>query len=118
MNSDTSLDLEGLKTRLLARRQELLGLIAEGEAEAHPVELDQARVGRLSRLDAMQGQAMSLETERRRKAELSKVNRALARMQAGEYGYCLTCGEPIAPKRLDFEPAATQCVACASKAEE
>ncbi len=77
------------------------------------MELDQTRQGRLSRIDALQQQAMAAETQRRRTLELRRIDAALRRIDAGEYGYCLTCGEEIAPARLKFDPAATQCVPCA-----
>ena len=83
-----------------------------------PVELDQARLGRLSRMDAMQSQAMSAELQRRRETDLRRINEALQRIEDGEYGYCVTCGEPINPKRLEIEPMTSQCVRCASDAEK
>ncbi len=38
---------------------------------------------------------------------------AAARMDEGEYGACVTCGEDIAAKRLELDPAAAVCIACA-----
>jgi len=81
------------------------------------VELDQGRVGRLSRMDALQGQAMSLEIKRRRQLESQNIIAALHRIDNDEYGYCAKCGEEIATKRLKFDPAAIFCIACASQAE-
>ena len=82
------------------------------------VELDQSRVGRLSRMDAMQEQAMSVERKRRHGLELKKIASALQRMEEDEYGYCLHCGEDIAIKRLELDPAAALCIDCANKAEQ
>ena len=78
------------------------------------VELDQTRVGRLSRMDALQGQAMALETDRRRGLELQKIEGALRRLEDGEYGACVRCGEEVEVKRLELDPAATLCFDCAS----
>jgi DnaK suppressor protein len=101
------------RKRLLARQVELRSL-AESSAEARkPVELDQTSVGRLSRMDAIQGQAMALETEQRRKNELLKIEAAMTRMDDDDYGYCVSCGEEIAPKRLDLDPAIATCIDCA-----
>ena len=75
--------------------------------------LDQDSVGRLSRLDAMQVQEMALAQARRRQAEGRAIEAALRRIDDGEYGYCLTCGEDIAPARLEHNPAVTTCIACA-----
>jgi DnaK suppressor protein len=78
------------------------------------VELDQTRQGRLSRMDALQGQAMAQETERRRQAELKRIEAALARIKSGDFGYCLSCDEEIAAKRLEFDPSVSLCVDCAA----
>ena len=99
---------------LLIKRQADLKASTEAGAEAaQPVELDQSRVGRLSRMDALQGQAMSQEAGRRREQELVQISRALKRLELGEYGECLNCGEEIAVGRLEVDPAATLCIRCA-----
>ena len=90
---------------------------SSGEQAAQTVELDQARVGRLSRMDAMQAQAISIATNSRRETELKRIAAALQRIADSEYGYCLSCGELIAPGRLEIDPAATLCIECAEKNE-
>ncbi|NNG11683.1 MAG: TraR/DksA family transcriptional regulator [Halobacteria archaeon] len=113
----TDAELAVYKRCLEALRQELTGLKQTGDEAAGIVELDQTSVGRLSRMDALQGQAMSQERGRRREIELRGIAAALQRIELGDYGYCVSCDEPIARKRLDFDPAATQCIACAEKVE-
>ena len=99
---------------LLSKRQaDLVAIVEAGSEAAQPVELDQARVGRLSRMDALQGQAMSQEAGRRREQELARISMALKRLELGEYGECLNCGEDIAVGRLEIDPAATLCIRCA-----
>lgn len=51
------------------------------------------------------------------KAEIARIKAALRRMDEGEYGYCLTCGEPISEARLDILPEAPLCAACAGGAK-
>lgn len=98
-----------IKTRLeTLDEQDRLG--ASGQAT---VELDQQAVGRLSRMDALQNQAMAKAGSSRRVAERTRLNAALRRIDEGEYGYCEDCGDPIAPARLDLDPAATRCITCA-----
>ena len=98
-------------------RDELEG-IEESSAEASAVvELDQAKVGRLSRMDAMQAQAMAQASAARRKQTLRRIEAALLRLDDDDFGYCLQCGEPINPKRLEFDPTVELCIDCASKAE-
>ena len=95
-------------------------MLAEKEAavdEVAPVELDQARVGRLSRMDSLQQQAMQLELDRRRDIRLKRIEGAFARIEKGAYGQCAKCGETLDKKRLEFDPTVFFCVACAEKAE-
>jgi len=110
-------ELEELRQRLLERRAALRDVLGTGDAAADTVELDQTRQGRLSRMDAMQAQAVSAETNRRRQAELRRIEAALQRLEAGEIGYCDDCGEPIAIGRLRFDPSTTRCIACAERGE-
>ena len=116
MSDTLGAQLQELVERLKERQQELKRLDA-GSIEARaPVELDQSRQGRLSRMDALQSQAMAQETARRRAQELLKIEAALDRLNDGEYGYCVKCGESIGHKRLEFDPATPLCVDCASEA--
>ncbi len=85
--------------------------------DAKPVQLDQASVGRLSRMDAMQGQAMAIETRRRREIQLRRIELALARIASGDYGTCQSCEADIDPRRLKIDPTASLCIACASARE-
>jgi DnaK suppressor protein len=45
---------------------------------------------------------------------LTAIDAALGRLDAGDYGYCERCGQPIPAERLAARPTATQCVTCAS----
>jgi DnaK suppressor protein len=113
MNTRVQPDFAGFRDRLIARRRELLDLMDSGAESRKPVELDQTRVGRLSRMDALQNQAMSLETERRRRLELQRIEASLKRLDKGDYGYCVNCGERIPLRRLELDPTLPTCVECA-----
>ncbi|SLN12655.1 TraR/DksA family transcriptional regulator [Oceanibacterium hippocampi] len=106
--------IEEYRRLLLARRAELEGLSASSSSSRAAVELDQSKVGRLSRMDALQGQAMAQATEERRRNERHRIEAALARMGEDEYGYCQRCGEEIAAARLRLDPATPLCVDCAN----
>ncbi|MDJ0652914.1 MAG: TraR/DksA family transcriptional regulator [Xanthomonadales bacterium] len=110
------MDTTHFKRLLESRQAELLAIGDSGEQAAAVVELDQARVGRLSRMDAMQQQAMAQAARGRRDAELRAITQALARIESGEYGWCLACDEEIAAGRLQVDPAATLCIQCAERA--
>ncbi|AHD00845.1 TraR/DksA family transcriptional regulator [Leisingera methylohalidivorans] len=103
-----------LKLQITARLKALAAEDTLGEKARGVVELDQQMVGRLSRMDALQMQAMARAQAARRAVEAQRLQSALARMDAKEYGYCENCGEDIAPKRLQLYPAALKCMSCAS----
>lgn len=108
MNKDSA------RKQLIRRRAELVEEDALSAADRAPVTLDQDSVGRLSRIDAMQVQAMALAAERRRATERNRIDAALGRIDEGKFGFCLTCGESIDPARLANDPSVSQCVACAA----
>ncbi len=112
-----AIDLKRFKSQLLRQQKELLDLEIMGDEAAKTVELDQTRVGRLSRMDALQGQAVSLEIKRRRAVEQQQIRAALRRIEEGDFGYCRVCDDEIGIKRLEINPATTQCIRCAEKSE-
>lgn len=102
--------------KLLLNKQSELSTTEEYSKDStKAVNLDQSSVGRLSRMDAMQSQAMALETKRRREIELTRIEAALERIDEEEYGYCASCEEEINRRRLEIDPANPFCVECASK---
>jgi DnaK suppressor protein len=107
-----------LRARLIEERAALRETDAVQADAAKPVTLDQTSVGRLSRMDAMQGQAMAIEARRRHRVRLARIEAALQRIAAGDYGLCLVCDEPIDPRRLRVDPTTTLCIGCASAAED
>ncbi len=99
--------------KLTALIAELEGMDEAAEDSRSTVILDQTSVGRLSRMDAMQQQAMANATSQRRQSEVIAAKAALARIAEGEFGYCMEFGEDIAPKRLDHNPTVATCITCA-----
>ena len=104
----TEKQIEQLLQSKLQELNELLNVSADDTA---PVVLDQTQQGRLSRMDALQQQAMAAETQRRRQRELQLLEAALKRLAEGEYGYCVNCGEEIESDRLALDPATPFCIA-------
>lgn len=100
------------KNILLQKKTELQTIQADSSEDSKPVELDQAMVGRLSRMDAMQGQAMAQATARRRKEQLQRIEGALRRIESGDFGYCAMCEDEIDPRRLEIDPTLTRCQRC------
>lgn len=108
---------DAIREKLLRIRADLESVAATADQSSQVVELDQSKVGRLSRMDALQAQAMSKASGRRREQTLQLVAQALGRLDSGDYGDCRACDEPIDRKRLEFDPAATLCIGCARESE-
>ncbi|MEO1191517.1 MAG: TraR/DksA C4-type zinc finger protein [Pseudomonadota bacterium] len=102
-----------IRAALQAELAQLAALEATSAEARAPVELDQTTQGRLSRMDALQVQAMALETQRRREGRRRRIAAALERLESGDFGFCLSCGEEIAPKRLELDLTTPTCVDCA-----
>jgi len=107
-------DASRWRTRLLERLAELDAIDAAGTDAQSTVVLDQSRVGRLSRMDALQGQAMASASAARRQQQRRRLVAALERLEQGHYGRCLDCDGVIPEGRLEIDPAADRCVSCAS----
>ena len=99
--------LEELRTDLTER-------ITQLEESSKPVSLDDP-IGRLSRMDAIQGQQMALAGLTRLRQRLERVRQALREIDEEGFGACEACGEPIGFDRLEFEPESTRCVRCADR---
>ncbi len=108
MNSDDDI----WRARLKALMQELDAQDLLGKSGQRIVELDQQAVGRLSRMDAMLSQSMGKAQQIRRDQAKTRILAALARIETGEFGYCLDCGEPIDEKRLNVDPTLPKCLSC------
>jgi DnaK suppressor protein len=106
--------------QLLAQRASLLeqlitlrgGAVGRAEASAD-------HFGRPEDSTAQVSTARDLEfaLDARETAELSQVEAALGRIEAGTYGQCIDCGMEIPAERLHAAPAASRCIACQEKAE-
>jgi len=101
------------RATLLTLQRDLLALSSTGQESAQPVELDQTTVGRVSRMDALQQQAMAQSAQQRRLIQLQRIESALQRLENGKFGWCVRCGEEISRKRLDVDPTAPLCIAWA-----
>ena len=99
------------RDRLLARREGLFRLVTEAEmssrerdAEATQDPADMAANAYTKEL------LISMSANDRRL--LGHIDESLARIEAGEYGHCVNCGEPVPEKRLEAVPWARYCVKC------
>jgi len=109
--------MDSMKQKLVTMKNELERIADTGDDPAAVVQLDQTKVGRLSRMDALQAQAMAQASGERRAAQLREIDAALRRIEDGSYGECERCEKPINPRRLDADPTARLCIDCASSVE-
>jgi len=113
----TRKQIEQLRALLESRSNELRLQLEQAEGATRPVTLDQQSVGRVSRIDAIQQQQMAIANQAQACRLLRGIEAALQRIEAGEYGDCQHCGEPILFARLQIQPEASLCVACQSENE-
>lgn len=113
MGSPPRIDIAAVRRALMRELEEIQRLEELGADGRQTVQLDQTSVGRLSRVDALQQQALAQETQRRRAMRRQRIQATLERIEQEEFGYCETCGEPIPQKRLELDWTARTCVRCA-----
>ena len=106
-------DIAAIREKLLTLDATLREESASSEDSRDTVMLDQTSVGRLSRMDAMQGQAMAKAGEQRRQLKLKQIADALQRIESESFGECIECGEWIGAKRLTWDPLVLKCIECA-----
>ncbi|MCK0743894.1 TraR/DksA family transcriptional regulator [Chromohalobacter nigrandesensis] len=107
------LDMATVRQQLEEKRQRLVEESQETAQSREVVELDQTANGRLTRMDAMQSQAMAKASQQRREASIRFIDLALKRIDDQNYGECIDCGEFITPKRLSLDYATLKCIDCA-----
>ena len=111
MATHTDLDVSELQQKLVELQRTLERRLESTRQDSKPVDLE-TPIGRISRIDAIQSQKLAEASREQAEVQLRRVRAALARMQAGRYGLCLMCDEPIAPSRLRKFPEAPLCRQC------
>jgi DnaK suppressor protein len=105
--------LADLRTALEEEREKLLGQLANlGEGPDGSLAFDQ-NFADSSQVTAERSEVEALVGSIRE--SLAEVENALAKFDAGTYGTCEGCGQPISPARLEAKPAACYCINCASR---
>jgi len=111
MDELTDEQVAELKQSLVVLRDELRQLLDATREGTRPVDLDEP-IGRLTRMDAMQQQSMSVANRRSHNLRLQLVNQALTAIERDEYGICRRCDDPIGYKRLTVRPESPFCIDC------
>jgi len=107
-----------LARQLKKKQTDLESQLEHSRQATQPVTLDQQSVGRVSRMDAMQQQQMSVATREQAALLLKDISSALSRIDSHAYGYCQHCGEPVGFARLQAQPQAPLCLDCQSTQEQ
>ena len=96
---------EYFRRKLLSWREELLDESSETLKNMQEESLAEPDMADRASLES--DRALELRTRDRQRKLISKIDEALERLEAGEYGYCEETGEPISLKRLEARPIAT-----------
>jgi RNA polymerase-binding protein DksA len=120
----STIDVESFKTRLLQERERTVKAIAylheenRGTTEDEQRELSRGLDNHLADIATnTYDRELDSTLEESEEQHLGHVDAALKRIDAGTYGACENCGQPIAPERLEAMPWATLCIDCKRKAE-
>ena len=113
--------LDRFRKRLEAEKQRLEEHIEDYERDLEEARLTESSSDRSPDPGNAEASSMKLEYAKELSIEqntldlLSKVDRALQRVDAGTYGICESCGASIPVERLDVLPYSTMCVECAAR---
>lgn len=110
----TKAQLDELRSELHRELERLERSMKGTEAASKPVRLDQASVGRLSRMNELQNQHLSAGLHEREEARHLAIVEAIAKIENGTYGRCSKCESEIAFGRLLVFPEARTCATCGS----
>lgn len=96
--------------QLNEKRDELVRRVAALRRDAsEPLERDSEE-----QATQLENAEVASELEAEATGEIGEIDIALSRLEAGSYGTCASCGEPIPIERLNAYPAAVRCMSCAS----
>lgn len=112
----TETELQRLGDKLLQVKKEIEQLLTDSVESSRPVDLGLS-IGRLSRVDAMQQQAMAKANREGHQRRLVLIDAALRTLKSGHYGLCRSCEEPISLKRLKARPETPFCIECQTERE-
>lgn len=106
------MDTDEIRKKLNAQRQELVERV--DRTSKHLYQRDHPVSPNFAEQSAeMEGQELMYTLDREGKEEIRKISKALARLDSGDYGMCVNCGEDISVQRLEALPDTDVCIECA-----
>jgi RNA polymerase-binding transcription factor DksA len=110
-----STGFDAIRRKLEQQKQELMARAAKVRADitrsSGPLDKDFAE-----QVVQMENDAVLAGIGEATAAEVAQINRALAQLDAGTYGVCSRCGQPIDTRRLQALPYSDRCITCAEAA--
>ncbi len=102
-----------MKASLLKRKIELREILLGSNQQVSDMQVkDSGDEALSSAMDTLQSSLTNAEVE-----ELNQIDAALSRIDRGEFGLCIDCGETIAEKRLQHSPFSARCIVCQEELE-
>lgn len=102
--------LEDSRQAILDNARKTMEVESNFDTDDLPDEIDQA--------SSEYAQSMVFRLRDREKFLLKKIEKALARIEEGNFGMCERCEEPISSKRLEARPVTTLCIRCKEEQEK
>jgi DnaK suppressor protein len=103
--------MKAYRDRLLARRESLFSQVTEAEMSSRERDLEATQDPADMAANAYTKELLISMSANDRKL-LQLIDEALERVEKGEYGDCVNCGEPVSEKRLDAVPWTRYCLKC------
>jgi DnaK suppressor protein len=103
--------MKAYRDKLLARRESLFSQVTEAEMSSRERDLEATQDPADMAANAYTKELLISMSANDRKL-LQLIDEALERVERGEYGECVNCGEPLTEKRLDAVPWARYCLKC------
>jgi len=103
--------MKAYRDKLLARRESLFSQVTEAEMSSRERDLEATQDPADMAANAYTKELLISMSANDRKL-LQLIDEALERVERGQYGECVNCGEPLTEKRLDAVPWARYCLKC------
>ncbi len=107
--------IEKIKKTLYNRKAETNSQLAQ---QSHEKLTDGVVQDSADEVQSLAMENLQCSLQRNEIDELNLIDDALARIERGEYGVCIDCGEPISEKRLEHFPYAARCIVCQEAFEQ
>ncbi len=107
----TDVDLAQIRTRITAELEQTEKDVERLEELTAPIPPDNA-IGRLTRMDAINNRSVNEAALDAALLKLSRLHKALGRIDNGTFGSCVSCNSAISPQRLNLMPEADRCMKC------